>query len=83
MLQEYGLGADDLDQIVRNLSSPRLSPVEARLISFARETVRFRTEALQRRMKDFSAGLPRAQVLDAIGMASLANALCRLSILLA
>jgi AhpD family alkylhydroperoxidase len=83
MLQEYGLGADDLDQIVRNLSSPRLSPVEARLVSFARETVRFRTEALQRRMKDFSAGLPRAQVLDAIGMASLANALCRLSILLA
>jgi alkylhydroperoxidase family enzyme len=82
LLEPHGFTGADVDQILANLASPKLDPFEARLVPFARETVRYRPEAIQRRVRDFSAGLSREELLETIGMTSLANALGRLSILL-
>jgi alkylhydroperoxidase family enzyme len=81
-LGALGLSGEDLEPLLANLSSPKLDAFEARLVAFARETVRYRPEVIQPRVRDFSQGLTRAQLLESIGVSALANSVCRLSILL-
>ena len=82
MLEPHGLNGADVEELLATLASPKLDPFESRLVVFARETVRYRTDMIQRRMREFSAGLAPEQVLEVVGITSLANAVCRLSILL-
>ena len=55
---------------------------EARLVPFARETVRYQPAAIQRRMRELARGLSPEEVLEAVGIAALANAVCRMSVVI-
>jgi AhpD family alkylhydroperoxidase len=81
-LAEDGLGPDDVDAILANLGSPKLDRRDALLVPFARETVRYQTGAIQRRTRELTRELPVDEVIEAVGIAALANSLGRLSVLL-
>jgi len=76
-----GFAPDDVDEILRNLGSPRLDAREARLVPWARETVRYRTLAIQERTRELARHMTLPEVIEAVGVASLANTVARLSIL--
>ena len=82
LLGGEGFGPGDVDQVLNTLASPRLDPREARLVPFARETVRYQPAAIQKRVRAVTEGFSADEVLDAVGFAALANALCRLSVVL-
>jgi hypothetical protein len=77
-----GLGPADVDEILANLGSAKLDRRDALLVPFARETVRYRTAAIQRRTRELAQELPVEEVIEAAGVAALANAVGRLSVLL-
>ena len=72
---------DDLEEILAHLSSPKLDPVEAVLVPFARDTVRYEPVLIQRRARTVSEQLSGPQFLEALGIVGLANMLCRLGLL--
>ena len=82
LLAGEGLGPADVDEILTHLGSPRLDPREARLVPFARETVRYQPAVIQRRVRETCEGMSREETLETIGTVALANALCRLSVIL-
>jgi alkylhydroperoxidase family enzyme len=82
LLGREEFAAADVDEVLRTLSSPRLDAREARLVPFARETVRYQTGVIQTRMREVSRDLSPAEMTELIGTISLANAVCRLSVLL-
>lgn len=79
VLVSAGLGEDELAQLLSHLHSPALTPTERALLGFARETVWYQPAAIQRRARALREELGAAQLLEAIGILALANALCRLS----
>lgn len=78
ILGEEGLASGDVEQILRDLASPKLTPIEAVAVPFARETIWYRPAQIQRRAREVHAQLTQPQFLDLIGTAALGNALCRL-----
>lgn len=83
LLEGMDLTASDTRRILDHLSSPKLTPVEAQLIPIARETVRYaKPSTVQRRMHELAEVLTPPELLEAIGICGLANALGRLSVLL-
>ena len=79
-LAAEGLAPGELDGILANLGSPRLDAREARLVPFARETVRYQSAVIQRRMRELARGLSPEEILEVVGIAALANAVCRMSV---
>jgi len=82
VLGREGLAEADVDEVLETLSSPRLDAREARLVPFARETVRYQTGVIQTRMREVSRELSPPEMTELVGVISLANAVCRLSVLL-
>ncbi len=83
LLERAEFAAHDVDEILATLASSRLDPREARLVPFAREAVRYhRTVPIQRRMREVARGLEPSEVMESVGVVALANAVCRLSVLL-
>jgi uncharacterized peroxidase-related enzyme len=82
LLAREGLEATDVDEILATLGSRRLDAREARLVPFARETLRYQPPAIQARMRDICRELTPAETLEMVGIVALANALCRLSVVL-
>lgn len=80
-LTEDGLAPADVDDVLRNLGSPKLDAREACLVPWARETVRYRALAIQERTRELTQHLDLPEVIEAAGVASLANAVARLAIL--
>ena len=78
-----GLSPDDVEDVVANLGSERLDERERLLVPFARETVRYRSLAIQQRTRDLSARLGIDELIEAVGVASLANSVGRLAVLVA
>jgi alkylhydroperoxidase family enzyme len=81
LLAPEGLGRAEVDDILTNLGSPRLEPREVRLVPFARETVHYQPAIIQRRMREIAQGLGSDEVLELVGVLALANAICRVSVL--
>jgi AhpD family alkylhydroperoxidase len=81
LLAREGLREADVDEVLQTLASPRLDAREARLVPFARETVRYQASAIQTRMREVARELSPAETMELIGVISLANGLCRLSVL--
>ncbi|HEV7735198.1 MAG TPA: hypothetical protein VGR62_23710 [Candidatus Binatia bacterium] len=77
-----GIGTADADEILTNLGSSRLEARDARLLAFARETVRYQTPVIQRRVREVTAGFTPDQILETVGVVSLANLLARMTIVL-
>lgn len=83
LLAGEGLGPAEASEILANLSSPLLDPVEASLVTFARETVWYQPAQIQRKARHLSDAIGQARFLEAAGLAALANAVCRLGAVLA
>jgi AhpD family alkylhydroperoxidase len=82
VLAAEGFGAADVDEVLATLASPKLDAREARLVPFARETVRYQPTAIQKRLRAVTEGFSPEEILETVGIASQANALCRLSVVL-
>jgi alkylhydroperoxidase family enzyme len=82
VLARQGFAAADVDEVLATLSSPRLDAREARLVPFARETVRYQPAVIQSRVREVCRDLGPAETAEAIGIIALANAVCRLSVVL-
>jgi alkylhydroperoxidase family enzyme len=77
-LRREGLSDATVAQVLTHLDASELDPVERLLVPFARETIWYEPDAIQRRVRALREQLTPAQLLEAIGVASLANGLCRL-----
>jgi AhpD family alkylhydroperoxidase len=82
LLAAEGFAGADVDQVLQTLSSRRLDAREARVVPFARETVRYQPAVIQARVREVCRDLTPAEATELVGMISLANAICRLSVLL-
>jgi AhpD family alkylhydroperoxidase len=74
---------DALANVLTHLDAPELDPVERLLVPFARETIWYEPAPLQRRARALRDQLTPTQFLEAIGVVSLANGLCRLGAIVA
>ena len=77
-----GLAAERVDVILAHLAAPELDPVEARILPYVRETIWYQTTAAQRRGRELRAQLTNAQFLETVGIAALANMVCRIPLVL-
>jgi AhpD family alkylhydroperoxidase len=77
-LRREGLTEAALTQVLTHLDAPELDPVERLLVPFARETIWFEPAPMQRRARALRDRLTGPQLLEAIGVAALANGLCRM-----
>ena len=75
-----GLPPDQLEPALAHLAAPGLDPVEALLAPFARETLWYQPAPLQRRGRVLSERLGPGPFLEAVGVAALANMVCRLEV---
>jgi alkylhydroperoxidase family enzyme len=75
------LSARDVDDVLSNLGSQKLDERERLLVPFARETVRYRSLPIQQRTRELSGRLRTDELIEAVGVAALANALGRLAVL--
>jgi alkylhydroperoxidase family enzyme len=82
LVLDDGLAASDVDEVLANLGSPRLDARDTRLVAFARETVRYQTPTIQRRIREATAGLAHDEVVETAGIAALATPVARLSVVL-
>ncbi len=81
-LRHEGWESAEVDRMVEQLSSPRLSARDTALVRFARETVRYRVDHMHRKCVELYATLQREEAIEVIGFCALANALGRLTVLL-
>jgi len=77
-----GFAPAELDEVFATLRCPRLDPREARLVPFARETVRYQPVAIQERLRRVAEGFAPEETIETVGILALANAVCRLSVVL-
>jgi AhpD family alkylhydroperoxidase len=77
-LQDEGLKEAALTQILTHLDAPELDSLERLLVPFARDTIWFEPAPMQRRARALHDRLSGPQLLEAIGVAALANGLCRM-----
>ena len=78
-LRGEGLSEGALGEVLTHLDASELDPLERLLVPFARETIWYEPIALQRRARALRDRLSGMQFLEAIGVASLANGLCRMN----
>jgi hypothetical protein len=77
-LQREGLSAATVAQVLTHLDASELDPVERLLVPFARETIWYEPALVQRRARALRDRLTGPQLLEGIGVAALANGLCRM-----
>jgi AhpD family alkylhydroperoxidase len=78
-LQREGLDAAAVARVLTHLDGPELEPAERVLMSYARETLWYQPHVLQRHTRDLRQHLGNDQVVEAVGVAALANAVCRMA----
>ena len=77
-VQREGLKESALAQVLSHLDAPELDPIERLLVPFARETIWYEPASVQRHARALCGRLSGPQLLEAIGVAALANGLCRM-----
>jgi hypothetical protein len=73
---------EEIDSVLLTLRSPRLSQRDARLMPWVRNTVYYQTAMVQQQTAALATEIGDAAILEAIGVAALANATVRLAMLL-
>jgi AhpD family alkylhydroperoxidase len=76
-----GFAANDTAEVLAHLGSPKLDPLEAALVPFVRETIRYRPEDIQRRARKLREDLSEEEFLEVVGVVAMANGIARLSLL--
>lgn len=82
-LTEESLSRAEVGDILDALDSPRLTDLEARLLPFARATIRYESYQMQERTAQLAREVGPEQALEAVGVTSMANMTVRLAMLLA
>ena len=82
LLQAEGVDDHEIDAALATLQSRRLAPQESGLLAWARETVNYQTPVIQKQTRQLAAQLGDTAVLEAIGVAGLANYIARMAMLL-
>ena len=82
LLSGEGMSSAEIYSALATLRSDRLRPHESGLLSWARETVYYETSKIQRQTRILASELGDSALLEAIGVAALANATVRLAMLL-
>jgi alkylhydroperoxidase family enzyme len=82
LLAADGLAASEVEEILAHLASPELDPAEALIVPYARETIWYEPASVQRRGRELQKHLTTPVFLEVIGIASLANMVSRLGIVL-
>ncbi len=82
MAIELGFSELEFEEALSTLTSPRLSVQEQKILAWTRETVHYQTGPMQKRIKALSQEIDNEVLLEAIGLASLANSVVRLAVLL-
>jgi len=77
-----GFTEAEFDTSLSSLTSPRLNAPETKILSWTRETVHFKTSAIQKRTRALAREVEEVVLLEAIGVAALANSIVRLAMLL-
>jgi AhpD family alkylhydroperoxidase len=83
LLLEEGLSQTEIENAMATLRCPRLAQREAGLLAWARDTVYYEPSSIQQKTRALGAELGADALLEAIGVASLANGTVRLGMLLA
>lgn len=78
-LRREGLSAATVEHMLGRLDAPELDDTERLLLPLARETLWYEPAVLQRRVRGLREALTPPQLIEAIGVAALANALCRMT----
>jgi len=79
MLLAEGMTEQGYEEGLAHLSGAELTPAEAALGPLVRETVWYRTASLQRHAQRVRPRFSAEEFLEFVGIAALANAVCRLS----
>ena len=82
MARNIGFTDEEFQDALTMLTTPRLNEQEQKILLWTRETVHYQTDAIQRRLKTLAEEVDHLLLLEAIGLASLANSVVRLGILL-
>ncbi|MFI5315397.1 MAG: carboxymuconolactone decarboxylase family protein [Myxococcota bacterium] len=80
LLLESGLTPRQIEDTLTHLGSADLSPLENAVIPFARGTIRGRPAQLQQRTRSLVGSLTPEQLVEAVGVAALANVVGRLGV---
>jgi hypothetical protein len=81
MLLAKGMTEQGYEELLAHLSGAELTPAEAALGPLVRETVWYRATSLQRHARRVRPRFSAEEFLEFVGIAALANAVCRLSAL--
>jgi hypothetical protein len=82
LLAEEGLRGEQVERAITHLSSSGLDAAEARILPYVRETIWVQAPSAQRRSRDLRGHLSAGQFLETVGIAALANMICRLALVL-
>lgn len=82
MARDIGFGSESYTQALQTLTCDKLDSQEQRLLAWTRETIHYQTGPIQQRTKELASGTDHDALLEAIGVASLANSVVRLGVLL-
>ena len=82
MALQLGLTENEYHTALDTLTSPHLNANEQKLLEWTRETIRFRNGPMQQRVRNLAKEVGEEQMLEAIGIAALANSTVRLAVLL-
>lgn len=83
LLRDDGMRQADIDTAIATLRCPTLAQREAGLLAWARDTVYYEPSSIQQKTRALGGELGADALLEAIGVASLANGTVRLAMLLA
>lgn len=81
LLAQEGLGESEIETALSTLEWKGLAPQQSGLLSWARNTVYYETGTIQPLTRQLGAAIGDAALLEAIGVAALANATVRLGML--
>jgi AhpD family alkylhydroperoxidase len=79
VLREEGVADATVDRALTHLQAPGLDAADNLLLGFARDSVWYTPARIQARARDVRARLGPVAFVEALGVVSLANALCRLA----
>jgi alkylhydroperoxidase family enzyme len=82
LLAAEGMTVDAISESLANLASPALDAGEARILPYVRETIWYQPAPVQRRGRELREQLGHAALLETVGIAALANMVCRIALAL-
>ena len=81
-LRTGGMSEKSVESILETLGGPDISDQERLILDWARETVRYRTSAIQKRTRSLASEVSTEVLLESIGAAAVSNMAVRMAMLL-